>query len=47
MKKEPSWLDTAKIRSFRALNRDILVDVLVIGAGITGITAAYLLKLSA
>src|ERR1041385_1295753 len=46
MKKEPYWLDTAKVRSFPALNRDISVDVLVIGAGITGITAAYLLKQS-
>jgi len=46
MKKEPYWLDTAKIKSFPALNRDISVDVLVIGAGITGITAAYLLKQS-
>jgi choline dehydrogenase-like flavoprotein len=46
MKKEPYWLDTAKIKSFPALNRNVSVDVLVIGAGVTGITAAYLLKQS-
>ena len=46
MKKEPYWLDTAKIKSFAPLNRDISVEVLVIGAGVTGITAAYLLKQS-
>src|SRR4030095_12552577 len=46
MKKEPYWLHTAKIKSFPELNRDISVDGLVIGAGITGITAAYLLKQS-
>ena len=46
MKKEPYWLDSAKIKSFPALNRNVSVDVLVIGAGVTGITAAYLLKQS-
>jgi heterodisulfide reductase subunit A-like polyferredoxin len=46
MKKEPYWLDTPKIKSFPALNRNVSVDVLVIGAGVTGITAAYLLKQS-
>ena len=38
------WIDTTTAPRFSALKEDIAVDVLVIGAGITGITAAYLLK---
>src|SRR5690242_16481585 len=40
----PYWIDSAPIRSFPSLGADLKVDVLVVGAGITGITAAYLLK---
>ena len=40
----PYWIDSAPIRSFPPLRADLKVDVLVVGAGITGITAAYLLK---
>lgn len=38
------WTDDAPAPKFSALKEDIAVDVLVVGAGITGITAAYLLK---
>ena len=38
------WLETGPIKSFPALNRDLSIDVLVIGGGITGISTAYLLK---
>lgn len=38
------WIDSAPAPKFSALKEDIAVDVLVVGAGITGITAAYLLK---
>ena len=38
------WIDNTPAPRFSALKEDIAVDVLVIGAGITGITAAYLLK---
>ncbi|MEY2525464.1 MAG: hypothetical protein QOE73_235 [Verrucomicrobiota bacterium] len=38
------WIDSAPIKSFPAVQHDIKVDVLVVGAGITGITTAYLLK---
>ena len=38
------WIDNTPAPRFSALKDDIAVDVLVIGAGITGITAAYLLK---
>ncbi len=38
------WADNTPAPRFSALKEDIAVDVLVIGAGITGITAAYLLK---
>jgi glycine/D-amino acid oxidase-like deaminating enzyme/nitrite reductase/ring-hydroxylating ferredoxin subunit len=40
----PYWLDNTPAPKFSALKEDIAVDVLVIGAGITGVTAAYLLK---
>lgn len=38
------WLDNTPAPRFAALKEDIAVDVLIIGGGITGITAAYLLK---
>lgn len=38
------WNDSAPISRYPALDRDLTVDVAVIGAGITGLTAAYLLK---
>lgn len=40
------WLDSAQIQEFPTLQKNIEVDVIIIGAGITGITAAYLLKRS-
>ncbi len=36
------WMEVL-LPEFPALQRDIEVDVLVVGAGLTGITAAYLL----
>jgi len=38
------WLDSAAMSRWGRLDRDVKVDVAVIGAGITGLTAAYLLK---
>jgi glycine/D-amino acid oxidase-like deaminating enzyme/nitrite reductase/ring-hydroxylating ferredoxin subunit len=38
------WFDTESTSRFPPLRQDISVDVVVIGAGSTGITAAYLLK---
>ena len=38
------WTDSASIPRYSPLDRDLEVDVVVIGAGITGLTAAYLLK---
>ncbi|PYK70563.1 MAG: FAD-dependent oxidoreductase [Verrucomicrobia bacterium] len=46
MKSTSYWLETGRIGSFPALNKDISVDILIIGGGITGITTAYLLKQS-
>jgi glycine/D-amino acid oxidase-like deaminating enzyme/nitrite reductase/ring-hydroxylating ferredoxin subunit len=43
VKTTPYWLDTARIKKFPALARDIEVDVLVVGGGITGLTTSYLL----
>src|SRR5215211_62397 len=44
MRTVPVWIDDAPIRKFPKLHRNIDVDVLVIGAGVTGITVGYLLK---
>jgi glycine/D-amino acid oxidase-like deaminating enzyme/nitrite reductase/ring-hydroxylating ferredoxin subunit len=40
----PVWIDSAPIRKFPNLQSNINADVLVVGAGITGVTTAYLLK---
>ncbi|MFP4977697.1 FAD-dependent oxidoreductase [Paenibacillus sp. CN-4] len=37
------WQDTTKLPSFPKLSGDLVTDVAVVGGGITGITAAYLL----
>jgi glycine/D-amino acid oxidase-like deaminating enzyme/nitrite reductase/ring-hydroxylating ferredoxin subunit len=38
------WLRTAHVPQFPSLTRNLKVDVAVVGGGLTGITAAYLLK---
>src|SRR6266699_1326197 len=40
----PVWIDSAPIRKFPKLQSNLSVDVLVAGAGITGITTARMLK---
>lgn len=42
----PYWHTTAVMPAFPALAEDLHVDVAIIGGGITGLTAAYLLKRS-
>jgi len=44
MRSVPFWIDTAPIRRFPPLEKNTKVDVVVVGAGITGITTAYLMK---
>ncbi len=41
---ESCWEATAQMPTFPTLDRSLDVDVVVIGAGVTGITAAHLLK---
>jgi glycine/D-amino acid oxidase-like deaminating enzyme/nitrite reductase/ring-hydroxylating ferredoxin subunit len=38
------WLDSSSMPRYPKLDRDLTVDVVVIGAGMTGLSAAYLLK---
>lgn len=40
---EPFWRTSVDIPSYPALNTDIDVDVAIVGGGISGVTAAYLL----
>jgi len=44
MNTTPYWTDSADLPKFKTLSRNLKVDVVVVGGGITGITAAYLLK---
>ncbi len=41
---ESYWLDSAKVPTYPSLKRDLSVDVAIVGAGITGLTAGYLVK---
>jgi hypothetical protein len=43
MRKVPFWIDSAPIQKFPRLQRNINVEIVVVGAGVT-ITAVYLLK---
>ena len=44
MKATSIWLDSQAMPRFPTLKRNLTVDVVVIGAGITGVTTAYLMK---
>ena len=41
---KPYWQHSSQMPRFGALDRDVTVDVAIIGGGITGLTAGYLLK---
>ena len=38
------WIDSVQIKNFAKLDKDIDVDVCIIGGGITEISTAYLLS---
>lgn len=40
----PLWLDTVSAPNYPTLTHPLDVDVCIVGAGITGVTLAYLLK---
>jgi glycine/D-amino acid oxidase-like deaminating enzyme/nitrite reductase/ring-hydroxylating ferredoxin subunit len=44
MKTSSFWIDTAADSAFPKLESDLRVDALIVGGGITGLTAAYLLR---
>src|SRR4051812_11346473 len=44
MDTKPLWQEDVQLPDFRPLDKDLSVDVAVIGAGIKGGTAAFLLK---
>ncbi len=46
MNTTPFWFDSASPAKFPKLEQNLTVDVVIIGGGITGVTAAYLLKQS-
>ena len=41
--KGPVWSDTAKVPTYSPLTADTTADVCIVGAGIAGLTTAYLL----
>ena len=44
MKKESIWLKDLKINKNKPLDKDIEVDILIIGGGLTGISTLYNLR---
>jgi glycine/D-amino acid oxidase-like deaminating enzyme/nitrite reductase/ring-hydroxylating ferredoxin subunit len=46
MEEKTYWQSGVRLPKFDAISKNIQVDVAIIGAGLTGITAAYLLKTS-
>src|SRR5688572_7329333 len=43
-KNESIWMKTASVPAFPALEQDLVCDVCIVGAGIAGLSTAYLLS---
>jgi glycine/D-amino acid oxidase-like deaminating enzyme/nitrite reductase/ring-hydroxylating ferredoxin subunit len=44
MNTESFWIDATPVATFPRLDQDLHVDALIVGGGITGLTAAYLIR---
>ena len=44
MTKKTYWATSSRLPKLPRLDKDLTVDVAIVGGGITGVTAAYLLK---
>lgn len=44
MRNVPAWIESAPVQRFPRLQKNTTADIIVVGAGITGVTTAYVLR---